>query len=390
MRGLRFILLIGLVAVVGCGSEFDWVSLNALTRVWPNLRTRIGAMGNLDGLQKSVVRTQRGVHYVNAWGWDNEPGSRLTPNESAVFADGVRGITPLPSAWQRSMHEMPARNWAQGQDQNATIKEKTNLVTLTVSVTDKQNGFVAGLKPEEFYVYDNGIKQKISFFSDEDIALSIGILLDTSGSLDKYFSQSLEAVKEFIQTSHPDDDFCFLTFSKSIKTQAEFADGNTVISKLRLPEPEGNTALYDAVYYGLEKVRQGRHDKRALLLVSDGQENSSRYSNSELMKLIREADVQIYCIGIGTQYASFDTGKELLQELAVRSGGRAFFPGNAKKLEDAISRIALLLRHQYSIGFYPSNARQDNSWHKLKVKLGTAGMPQKLRISAKEGYYTLP
>jgi hypothetical protein len=256
MRGLRFILLIGLAAVVGCGSEFDRASLNAPIRVWPNLRTRIGAIGNPDGLQKSVARTQRVALYVNTWGRDDESVIKVTPNEIAVFEDGVRcdlqsfqqadepltisllrdtsssqrlarGTTPFPSAWQQSMHEMQARNWAQkGQNQNATIKEKTNLVTLTVSVTDKQNGFVTGLKPEEFYVYDNGIKQEISFFSDEDIALSIGILLDTSGSLDKYFSQSLEAVKEFIQTSHPDDDFCFLTFSKSIRAAA-----NSVIAK---------------------------------------------------------------------------------------------------------------------------------------------------------------
>ncbi len=155
---------------------------------------------------------------------------------------------------------------------------------------------------------------------------------------------------------------------------------------MRLPEPEGHTALYDSVYFGLEKVKKGKHRKRALLIISDGQENSSRYKYGELMNLIKEADVQIYCVGIGdtSSDGNFSYGETLLNDLAGMTGGKSFFPRKANRIEDAVNRIALLLRHQYSIGYYPGNSRSDKSWRKLKVKLQPSWKTQGLRVSVKE------
>jgi Ca-activated chloride channel homolog len=278
------------------------------------------------------------------------------------------------------------------QSRENTLRLRTDIVTVSVSVTDKQNNFVPDLSPQDFEVYEDGIKQDVTFFSDKDIPLNIGILLDTSGSLKQYFNQSLKAVGEFVRTSHRDDDFFFMTFSKKIKVQVEGDDWDKVTKYLRSAEPEGLTAFYDSVYFGLEKVKQGKYRKRALLLISDGQDNSSRYNYGELMKLVKEADVQIYCIGIGdiSSNGGFTSGKDLLEELAGMSGGKSFFPGDANKIEDAVNSIALLLRHQYSVGYYPSNSRSDNSWRKLRVKLHPSRKTQGLRVSAKEGYYTLP
>jgi Ca-activated chloride channel family protein len=279
---------------------------------------------------------------------------------------------------------------AQGREN--PLRLRTDIVTLSVSVTDKQNNFAPGLGPQDFEVYEDGIKQDIAFFSDDDIPLNIGILLDTSGSLKQHFDQSLKAAGGIVKTSHSNDDFFFITFSKKIEVQVEGDDWDKVDEYLRMAKPEGLTALYDSVYFGLEKVKQGKHRKRALIIISDGQDNASRYKYGELMSLIKEADVQIYCIGIGDTSSNGDytSGKDLLEELSGMTGGESFFPGDANKIEDAVNSIALLLRHQYSVGYYPSNPRSDKSWRKLKVKLHPSWKTQGLRVSAKEGYYALP
>jgi len=158
--------------------------------------------------------------------------------------------------------------------------------------------------------------------------------------------------------------------------------------------PTGQTALYDATYLGVEKVKQGRHNRNALLLVSDGQDNASRYSYGELRKRLKEAGVQIYCIGIVEMGAAaggaLDTqGQAILEEIAQSTGGKAFFPRSAAELEDATARIALELRHQYSIGYSPTNATRDGQWHKIKVNVKGGKNLSNLRVQHKEGYYSI-
>jgi Ca-activated chloride channel homolog len=284
------------------------------------------------------------------------------------------------------------RNADWRQDQGRALRLSTDIVTLSVSVTDKQNNFVPGLSLEDFEIYEDGVKQDIAFFSDEDASLSVGILLDISGSLKKHFDKSLKAASELVKTGHPDDDFFLMTFSKKITVQVEGDDWEEAGKYLRSAEPEGFTAFYDAVYFGLEKVKQGKHSRRALIIISDGQDNSSRYKYGELMELVREAGVQIYCVGIGNTSGNWwgTAGKPLLKDLAGMTGGESFFPAAAGMIEDAVDSIALLLRHRYSIGYYSSNVRSDNSWRKLKVQLNPSLKTHGLRVSAKEGYYALP
>lgn len=268
----------------------------------------------------------------------------------------------------------------------------TDLVSLPVTVTDAYNRLVTGLAVQNFEVFEDKVKQEISFFSDDDAPVNMGIIFDVSGSMKGKLDRARDALKAFIETSHSDDDFFLVGFNQRANLLAEFTDGDSLTNKLTLVDPKGQTALYDAAYLGIEKVKQGRHSRHAILLISDGQDNSSRYTYGELRKLLKEAGVQIYCIGIvelsGAAGGTLDMqGQAILEEIAQTTGGKAFFPRSAAELEDATTRIALELRHQYSIGYTPTNARRDGQWHKIKVNVkGPKGLTN-LKVQHKEGYY---
>ena len=270
----------------------------------------------------------------------------------------------------------------------------TDLVSFTVTVTDGYDRLVTGLNKADFELFEDKIRQDISHFSEEDAPINMGIIFDVSGSMKGKLDRAKEALKEFVLTSHSSDDFFLVGFNQRANLVAEFTDGETLINKLTLVNPTGQTALYDATYLGVEKVKQGRHSRNALLLISDGQDNSSRYTYPELRKRLKEAGVQIYCIGIvemgGAAGGSLDSqGQAILEEIAQSTGGKAFFPRSAAELEDVTSKIALELRHQYSIGYSPTNVKRDGQWHKIKVNVKGRKNLSNLRVQHKEGYYAI-
>jgi Ca-activated chloride channel family protein len=283
----------------------------------------------------------------------------------------------------------------QGDQGQAIIKQHTSLVTVDVTVTDKQYRQVSGLSKEHFEVFEDKVRQQIDFFSDEDRPASIGVIFDLSGSMKSKLMRAREALQTFIQTSHNEDDFFLIGFNDRASLLAEFADGDAALRKLSYADATGRTALYDAAYLGVEKVKEGRHDRRALLIISDGQDNASRYNYGELKKLLKEADVQIYCIGISEEgmYAGSmmdQQGQVTLEEIARVTGGLAFYPKTFGEMEDAVTRIALVLRHQYSLGYVPVNEQRDGKWRKIKVRVNKPkGMPS-LNVRAREGYYARP
>lgn len=319
------------------------------------------------------------------------------PNSQMKSSQTQAGTTaPRPGAVQAPQRpSSPPQKGSETGEGTTIIKLPTEVVTLTVTVTDPYNRLVTGLERHHFEVYEDKVKQTIEYFTHEDAPASVGIVFDVSGSMKGKLDRARNALRAFIETSHEDDDFFLIGFNHRANLLAEFTDGNTLVSKLTLVEPKGQTALYDAAYLGIEKVKQGRHAKRALLLISDGQDNSSRYTFSELRKLLKETDVQIYCIGIvemgGGAGSTLDLqGQAILEEVAQVTGGKAFFPRSAAELEDAITRIALELRHQYSIGYVPTNVQRDGQWHKIKVRvIPPRGLPN-LTVRAKEGYYAVP
>jgi Ca-activated chloride channel homolog len=282
----------------------------------------------------------------------------------------------------------------QTQDKQGPIKIGTDLVSLTVTVTDPYNRLVTGLDQKHFEIFEDKVKQDIKFFNDDDSPISLGIVFDVSGSMKGKLDRARDALRAFIQTSHGDDDFFLVGFNHRANLISEFSDGETLANKLTFVDARGQTALYDAAYLGIEKVKQGRHKRHALLMISDGQDNSSRYTYGELRKLLKEAGVQIYSIGIvemgGGAGGSLDMqGQAILEEIAQVTGGKSFFPRSAAELEDATTRIALELRHQYSIGYEPTNVKRDGQWHKIKVSVKAPKGLSNLKVQHKEGYYSV-
>jgi len=272
----------------------------------------------------------------------------------------------------------------------------TDLITVTVTVTDTYGRYVSGLGKGAFTVLDEKKPQEITYFSDDDSPVSVGVIFDVSGSMggDK-IKRARDALSKFIQTSHNMDEYFLIAFNSRAQLLLDKTrDGNQVLDKLTFVQTRNNTALYDACYLGVEKVQRGAHPKRALLLISDGQDNNSRYTFGELRRLLKESDVTLYGIGIlsGSDAGSSMgmEGQGILDELASVSGGKAFFPRSNAEMDDIFEQIALELRHQYSIGYKPVNFTNDGRWHKIKVKVTPPrGLPR-LFVRAKEGYYAVP
>ena len=302
--------------------------------------------------------------------------------------------TPAPS---KETNE-PATNAAPKQKLGTELDDRslitnTDLITLTVTVTDTYGRYVSGLSKSAFAVFDNKQQQEITFFSDDDSPVSVGVIFDVSGSMsgDKV-KRARDALSKFIQTSHDSDEYFLIAFNSRAQLLLDRTrDGDSVLNKLTFVETKNQTALYDACYLGVEKVQRGAHPKRALLLISDGQDNDSRYTFNEVRKLLKESDVTLYAIGIlNGNDAGSALGMEalgVLDELSGVSGGKAFFPRSAAEMDDIFEQIALELRHQYSIGYKPEQFVNDGKWHRVKVKVtAPRGLP-KLFVRSKEGYY---
>jgi Ca-activated chloride channel homolog len=277
-------------------------------------------------------------------------------------------------------------------DDTKPVIVHSDLITLTVTVTDTYGRFVTGLGKNAFSIYDDKTQQEISFFSDEDAPVSLGIVFDVSGSMsgDK-ITRAREALAKFVDTSHVRDEYFLIGFNTRAQLLLNHTrDSDALLEKLTFVQTHGQTALYDATYLGVERVTRGTHKKRAILLISDGQDNSSRYTFSELKRLLKESDVIIYAIGIVS--ANDDTalgygGRAILEELAGVSGGKAFFPSTGAEMNDTFERIALELRTQYSIGYRPSSFANDGKWHKLKIKVQPPRGFPRLFVRGREGYF---
>ncbi len=261
-----------------------------------------------------------------------------------------------------SLSQQKQTETPQSQKKEEKFVVKTNMVSVTVTVSDQNRRFVTGLTKENFEVYDDNVKQDIALFSTQDSPLTLGIVYDVSGSMNPLSRQSFHALKGLFEYSHADDEYFVISFSDRSKLIHDFTSvPETIINNAVFIKPKGSTALFDAVYMALEKVKQGRHEKKALLIISDGEENSSRYSFKELRTSLRETDAQLYAIGLG-QGGS-------LPHITETSGGLTFFPQEYGEVADIYARIALMLRNQYVIGFYPNNESENTRWHKLKINV---------------------
>lgn len=271
------------------------------------------------------------------------------------------------------------------------IKVDVDLVLVNVTVTDPMNRLVTGLDKENFQLFEGSKTEDIKHFSSEDAPLSLGVIFDMSGSMSDKIEKAREAVVEFFKTANPQDEFFLIAFSDRPELLSDFTRSvEEVQGKLVYTVPKGRTALLDAIYLGLDKMREARNTKKALLIVSDGGDNRSRYTEGEIKNLVKEADVQIYAIGIFDFLGRTPEeagGPQLLDNITEVTGGRTYVINNPNELADTATKIGMELRNQYVLGYRPSNSVHDGKWRKIKVKLvPPKGLPP-LHVYAKTGYY---
>lgn len=274
-----------------------------------------------------------------------------------------------------------------------SIVKEVNLVLVPVTVTDDIGKPVTGLEKLDFAVYEGQAKQQVRYFSTEDAPISIGILFDASGSMSDKMEEARGALAEFFKTANPQDEFFAIAFSDRPELIADFGSSpEDVQSKLMLVPPKGATALHDAIYLGLSKASQGRYPRRALLIISDGGDNHSRYSEGEVMAFAREADTPIYAVGIHTAPRAREEhlGSWMLGKMTEETGGVHFTIERPADLAYVTSKIGYLLRNRYVLGYTPDNALRDGKWRKIKVKLQAPPETRHLTLHAKAGYYAPP
>lgn len=273
-------------------------------------------------------------------------------------------------------------------DNRITIS--TELVSLTVTVTDKQGRYVTGLDRGDFAIYEDDVRQEISFFSDLDAPASVGVVFDVSSSMrGEKIIRARDALARFIRTSHPEDEYSLISFNGSARLLLDRTrDSEAMLAQFGHVNPQGNTALYDAVAFGLDAVADGRYAKRALIVVSDGEDNHSRSTFGQVKRKLQESGVTIYTILIGPLPPRSNAGM-IMDQLASSSGGKSFFPGDSEAMNEAFERIALELRHQYSIGYVSTNIARGGEWRRLKVTVAPPAGSPRLVVRSRKGYYAV-
>ena len=271
------------------------------------------------------------------------------------------------------------------------FKVDVDLVLIPVTITDPMNRLVVGLEKENFLVYEGKEQQEVRQFSSEDAPASIGVVFDESGSMSNKIEKAKAAVVEFFRTANLEDEFFMIAFQDKPEVISNFT-GSVEDIQGRLPNimASGRTALLDGIYLALNKMREARYEKRALLIISDGGDNFSDHSAAEIKAMAEEADVQIYTIGLFDGHfvtTEESLGPALLSEIAYVSGGQAYTVRDINELADVTAKIGAELRHQYVLGYRPKKPAHDGTWRRVKVKLiPPKGMPP-LHVYNKSGYY---
>jgi Ca-activated chloride channel family protein len=270
----------------------------------------------------------------------------------------------------------------------------TTLVVIPVTVTDPSNRFVLGLEKDNFTLLEDGVPQKIVHFSGEDAPLSIGLIIDTSGSMGLKMDTSHRAVTEFLKTMSKQDEALLIQFSDRAEVVQGFTgDMRRIEDKMTSLQSGGLTALLDAVELGVREMKKAKNPRKALVLVSDGGDNHSRYTATDIKNVVKEADTQIFALGVFDPLilpqlsAEEVSGPRLLAQIADQTGGRAFGAAQFSQLPGIAEKIAIELRNQYVLGYYPTNNERDGRYRRVDLKLTQPpGLPT-LKARWRLGYY---
>ena len=331
---------------------------------------------------------------------EGKPAAAESPSAPAAQLDAARAAKPGAEPASSASAAAPGGDTASGVNirqpniHTRPIQVNVNMVVVGITVTDPYDRIVTGLEKSNFQVYDEKVPQEIVTFSTEDAPISVGMIFDSSGSMSDKIENSREAALQFFKTSNPEDEFMLIDFNERPDLISNFTSKfEKLQDRLLFIKSGGRTALLDAIYMGLNQMKQARSSRKALLVISDGGDNHSRYTENEIKRAVKESDAQIYAVAVLEPLASRGrtpeeaSGPSLLADLAEVSGGRMFSVESASELPDIAEKISIELRNEYLIGYKPSNLVRDGRWRRIKVKLDPPrGLPA-LQVYARTGYY---
>lgn len=321
-----------------------------------------------------------------------------------VLALGAQGQTPTAEPQQRSKPTKPQLDSESRKEETAnqkkgyTIGVNVDLVVVHTSIHDKNNHFISGLTKNDFRIFEDGVEQNMTTFSQEDVPISLGILLDLSGSMRGKIEDVNKAALAFIQASNPQDQVFLVGFNDEVELLQDFSsDIDEISDSLENIVVTGGTALFDAIYLGVQKAHAGTDPKKAVVVITDGEDRDSYYTLDELLAKVQESDVQVYSIGFLNEVPETslfgrwsktvpEQAHDALDRIAEETGGKAFFPKQISEINRIVAEIATELRNQYSLGYISSNAARDGSWRRLKIELKPAKAAG-ARLRFRRGYY---
>lgn len=310
----------------------------------------------------------------------------------AAFVGLVSCLTGWAQVDSDQVAVVPRPNLLERDVSQSTFRSRVDLVLVNVSVYDDSYRAVAGLRANDFTLQDNKHPQQIQYVSNEDQPVSMVVVFDASGSMNTKIQVARDAVEELVNTSNPQDEFSLVLVNSQPHLALSF-DDSTGELRARTAEirPDGYTALWDAIYLGIQELRHARHQRKALVVISDGEDNHSRYSESEAKSALEESDTEMYAIGTFEQRLPhrFDEKRAPMEldDLASASGGRLFSAFHPEDIPKAMTQISRELRDQYVLGFYVDPQARDGKWHKITVRLSGQASTAKLHVHSKKGYY---
>jgi VWFA-related protein len=302
-------------------------------------------------------------------------------------------VAMVGACWQVSAQSRrrPAPSTGEA-ERRSSLRVDTNLVLVPVSVCDSTNRPITGLEREHFKLFDDRVEQTVTHFAMDDEPVAVGIVLDISGSMGGKLRLAREAAAQFFKSANADDEFFLVEFNDTPRLVTSLTpDYEGIQNQLTFAQSKGRTALLDAVILAMHEIRKSQKKRRALLILSDGGDNASRYSEGEVRSLIRESDVLIYAVGLFEPSGRARTSEEasgpgLLSDVAEQTGGR-HFPAETHELPDIAAKIGVELRNRYVLGYSPTDYQRDGRYHKVEVKLAPPrGLP-KMQAHWRTGYY---
>ncbi len=324
----------------------------------------------------------------------------FSPYLKTIYASNNKPIHLASNPQQSPLSEQKFQDDSRSKEKvrGFSVGVNVDLVMMYTSVFDKNGRFISGLEKEHFKVYEDGVSQQISSFSQEDIPISMGIIIDTSSSMDDKIEQVNRAAHAFIQANNRQDEVFLVGFNDEVELLQPFTnDIDEITDALENAVITGGTALYDAIFLGVQEAGRGQKSKKAIVVITDGEDRDSVYSLNELVASIQESEVQIFMVGFLGEIpkrslfgrwtkSPAEKGRDALERIAEGTGGRAYFPEDISEIHNIVSEIAHELRNQYSIGYVSNNHDRDGSWRRVVIRLDPDAVSDP-ELRYRRGYY---